>query len=485
MKMTYEQKVSSGFLYILDRLNPSSPYGREMVRRMTPYGREDRGELFLELDNLEKLVNAPEEAAPEFSHLRRIFMQMRDVRPAIRKARAMCLSDIEFFEIKNFLILSGQARTVFARIRGMTGITGLSFADTGKALDILDPDGRRIPTFAIYEAYSEKLAEIRREKRRIESRMEHIGTEEAQAALPEKRRQVILEEEAEEQAIRTILTKKLRPYLDVIEQNARTTGKVDLLLEKCAAAFFGKSVKPILTEGDFLMENVTNPWIESALKEKNLAFTPLTIRLEKGAGVITGANMSGKSVTLKTITLNVLLALCGFYVYAEKAEIPFFDNVLTVSEEMRSEKQGLSSFGAEIIQMKHAAEAVEREFCFVVLDEFSRGTNPHEGAALVRAVIQYLNRKNVFALLVTHYDGVAEYGKVHYRAAGLKDMDADQVKREIAAVGEDRAISVIASHMNYGLYEMRDMSACPREALAVCRLLGLQEEILNMITETF
>ena len=69
---------------------------------------------------------------------------------------------------------------------------------------------------------------------------------------------------------------------------------------------------------------------------------------------------------------------------------------------------------------------VEKEFCFVVLDEFSRGTNPHEGAALVRAVTKYLNHKHVVALLVTHFDHVAEYGKAHYQVVGLKDMDEIQ-----------------------------------------------------------
>ena len=82
--------------------------------------------------------------------------------------------------------------------------------------------------------------------------------------------------------------------------------------------------------------------------------------------------------------------------------------------------------------MKDVIENVEKEFCFVVLDEFSRGTNPHEGAALVRAVTKYLNHKHVVALLVTHFDHVAEYGKAHYQVVGLKDMDEskDVYKRQ-------------------------------------------------------
>ena len=199
--------------------------------------------------------------------------------------------------------------------------------------------------------------------------------------------------------------------------------------------------------------------------------------------MITGANMGGKSISLKTIVLNVLLAMCGFYVYADYAEIPFFENIQMISEELQSVQKGLSSFGAEIIQMKEVIENVEKEFCFVVLDEFSRGTNPHEGAALVRAVTKYLNQKHVVALLVTHFDHVAEYGKTHYQVVGLKDMDENQVQHEIQTAGTEKGVSVIASHMNYGLYRVENEGNCPRDAFRICRLLGLQDNVMDLLDE--
>ena len=101
----------------------------------------------------------------------------------------------------------------------------------------------------------------------------------------------------------------------------------------------------------------------------------------------------------------------------------------------------------------------------------------------MRAVTRYLNEKDVIALLVTHYDHVAEYGKVHYQVVGLKDMDMEQVKHEIAAAGREKGVSVIASHMNYGLYKVENMEDCPRDAFRICRLLGLKEEIMDLIVE--
>jgi len=60
------------------------------------------------------------------------------------------------------------------------------------------------------------------------------------------------------------------------------------------------------------MEDMINPQIADVLEEKGKRFTPVSIALEKGATVITGANMGGKSVALKTIALNILLTQCGF-----------------------------------------------------------------------------------------------------------------------------------------------------------------------------
>lgn len=480
IQLTYEQKVSVGLQYILDRLNPSSPYGQEKVRRLMPYGIHEKEKLLEELSNLEKLIDKKEDLKQEINHLRRIFMQMKDVRQAIKKAQEMCLNDIELFELKNFLIGCEQARSVYTFIKGKTGMIGLDYMDVEAALNLLDPDGRRIPTFYIYEAYSDKLADIRIRKRELEKSME-IAAQETKKEYQEKRRLVVLEEEEEEQIIRERLTEGLRPYLSAMAYNTEITGRLDLLLEKLTATYFGKAIKPVFTEDTFRLTNVTNPWVASILKERGLSFTPLSIELTKGATVITGANMGGKSVSLKTIVLNVLLGMCGFYVYADEAQFPFFENIQMISEELQSVQKGLSSFGAEIVQMKEVIETVEKEFCFVVLDEFSRGTNPHEGAALVRAVTKYLNEKNVMALLVTHFDHVAEYGKAHYQVVGLKDMDETQVQNEINTVGGEKGVSVIASHMNYGLYRVENEGNCPRDAFRICRLLGLQEDVMQLL----
>lgn len=486
IQFTYEQKSSIGLQYILERLNPSSPYGEERVRKLRPYAREEIEFLQRDLDNLEKIRMqfGHTDLVPRMNSLKRIFMRMKDVRPALKKAGQMCLNDIEFFELKNFLICCEQAGSIWNGFCGLTGVTGLQYEDTTEALNLLDPDLRRIPTFVLSDRYSETLAQIRAEKREAEKQMAAAADQNDYEQWKQKRHGIVLLEENEEQKIREYLTQSLIPFLDRISHNAAVTGEIDLLFEKVSASHWGTVVKPtILMDAPrrLTLEQAGNPWVASFLKERGQEFTPISISLEEGAGAITGANMGGKSVALKTITLNVMLALCGFFVYAEQAEIPMFDDVLMVSEELQSVKQGLSSFGAEIVQMQHVAETVEQGFCFVVLDEFARGTNPEEGAALVRAVIRYLNTKKVIALLVTHFDHVAEYARVHYQVAGLRDMDVEQVGHEIQSAGREKGVAVIARHMNYGLFRVEQDLDCPKDAFRICRLLGLTQEIMDYL----
>ncbi len=157
----------------------------------------------------------------------------------------MCLNDIELFEMKNFLIYSEQARSEANYVNGQTKMTGLGYMDLEAAWIFwirTDADSK----FYIYEAYSEKLDDIRKRKRELEKSME-IAAEETKKEYQNLRHQVVLEEEEEEQIIREQLTKRLQPYLDAMLYNANVTGRLDLLLEKLTATYFGKAVKPVFS----------------------------------------------------------------------------------------------------------------------------------------------------------------------------------------------------------------------------------------------
>ena len=276
----------------------------------------------------------------------------------------------------------------------------------------------------------------------------------------------------------------LAPLADDLMADADTAGRLDFLIQKALFAHRYGGVRPEITDTALELTDMINPELCDLLREQGRSFVPVSISLDRGAAVITGANMGGKSVAMKTVALNVLLLQAGFLVCAKQARMPLFWSVKMLFDDLQSIQSGLSGFGSEIVQFQKALAEVEQGYSLFLLDEFARGTNPDEGAIIVQAVTRYLNDVNAISLLTTHYDKVAEHARIHYQIIGLRDVDPEQIRRELAATNED-GVAVIARHMNYGLYRVEGRSDCPRDALNICRMLSLNPEILEKIEQSY
>ena len=423
--MDFWQRENIGFEFIKSKMLPATPFGAELVKSIRPFRKDERDILETELSNLNKLSSNYEEVKSDINAIRRIFMQMKDVRGSIKFGIDNTLSDIELFEIKILLMQLEKLKPVVERVSDELRLCGFFIEPVSIAVDILDPDKRRIPTFTIYDEYSDTLKEIRKKKRDIELRMQ--SDEALFEELKDERLDITAKEEKEERRIREELSIKLRPYFDTVINNINTVARFDLLIEKHRVSKLYPSCLPQITKDTLILKDTTNPYICDILESKRLKFTPVSIEMGLGTTVLTGANMGGKSVTLKTVALNTYLALCGFFVYAVSASIPAFDEIIMISEESQSVAKGLSSFGAQIVELKNLLNEIENKFVFAILDEFARGTNPKEGESLVRGLVALLNTKKTVSLLVTHFDHVAELSKSHYQVKGLQGVSEDKI----------------------------------------------------------
>ena len=518
INLPFAQRENIGFQYVLDALKPCSPYGEERVRELKPFAPSEKAELQRQLHNIQRVlaVVASEELAkrpegpicdlPELqAELERIrgalegdescqkaldklllvFMTVKNVRPTAQKCLEAPLNEIELFELKRFLLKCWEMLPLFNQIQPILQLEGISMEDTEEALNLLDPEKNRVASFYIADGYSQHLRALRKEKRELEEQIRPLPDGEEKEALQAKRSRIAAEEEHEEMRIRGELSVALRPFVPAMLHNMEAIADIDLTVEKaCLARRYGGTM-PVFTEDSFSMTDMVNPQIADAVKGRGKTFTPVSIDLEKGATVITGANMGGKSVALKTIALNVLLIHCGFFPFAKKASAPLFDNMFIISEDLENIDRGLSSFGGEMVRFNQVVNRLEEGFAFILLDEFARGTNPDEGAAIVQSVTEYLNRKNAVTVLATHYDNVAQRGSAHYQVIGLKDLDVDKLQAEIASLGGDVGVELIGRHMNYGLYRVEGKQDCPRDALNICRLLGMDPEILQMVEKNY
>lgn len=472
MEVTQDLRERAGLQWVLDRLAPLSPFGRAAARSLRWYGPGEEAALEAELSNVEQALPLWAENPPHFRAMTRCLPLFHDIRGSLDREADSPFDLVELFELKHFLLTLEQISAAYGALRPFSGVTLIPMEE---ALDLLDPSGRRLPAFAIEDACHPDLPALRREKAAVEAQIRAASGADRPALL-ERRRVLAVREEALELEVRRALTGRLMALRGVFLSNMEALGRLDLILAKALLARRQGCIRPVLRrDGRAVLRGLRHPQVAADLEVRGEAFTPVDIDLSRGCTVITGANMGGKTVSLRAVTLSLLLCQCGFFVFAARAELPLFHRAALILADSGPGGGGLSSFGVEV----HALDALLREsrgiFFFLALDEFARGTNPQEGAALARTLVQYLNGLHCVALMTTHYDGVSDAARAHYQVAGLV--------REISGDEGDDPRTRIARRMDYRLLPAPPGAPCPRDALRVCRLLDLDANLLSLFSE--
>ena len=507
--LTTEQKSRIGFTYIIDLLKPASPYGRQEIKSISPFVPGEEIALKLELENISKTLAVLNEFKTEILKLEQIFTQIKHISASIERVGAI-LTEVDLFELKRFLLQLAQLAPLFDKINNIAVYHGISINALPDALKILDPDGSGIANFHISSRSFPELAAVREEKKQIELKLRGNPSADELVTLNTLRTQLAAHEQVEERAAAHFMSSQLMPWKSRLLENTRAIARLDLTIQKAKLSMTqctcmpeiiggeicvetgGKSGEEVTENTDssdnkesIVFEEMSNPQINHICEKNGRSFTPLSIELKRGATVITGANMGGKSVALKTIALNTALIHYGFFPFAKKAKCPLLHEIFLISDDLESTARGLSSFAGEVVMLKGCLEQIQSKKSLILLDEFARGTNPHEGSAIARSACKYLNKKNAFTVITTHFEGVAAQAKAHYQSAGLSKMYIDEIQ-DSANTDDDEAavqrnlklsinqrISLIAQNMDYGLHKVSANQKLPNEALNICRILGL------------
>ena len=165
--------------------------------------------------------------------------------------------------------------------------------------------------------------------------------------------------------------------------------------------------------------------------------------------IITGSNTGGKTVTLKTIGLFILMAKAGMFLPCTHAKLYPFKNVFADIGDSQSILQSLSTFSSHMTNIIEILNQSNDE-SFVLLDEICAGTDPVEGAVLAQGILEKLAQKQVTSVITTHYGELKalEYSNSFFKNASV-EFNTETLKPTykllIGIPGLSNAISIAAN----------------------------------------
>ncbi|MDW5299421.1 MAG: DNA mismatch repair protein MutS [Sedimentibacter sp.] len=518
--MTENTIKNINFDYIFNEVKPITEYGIKKKQETEPFKKGQEADLKIEFNKIRAFIESKKrrDIIDVLKHVKNIHETLE------RSKNNQVLDEVELFEIKNFLI---QVKKMDKILKTMS-IDDLKLTPLPQLFELLDPAHENLNTFYIYDEYTENLKAIRTEKKQIEKNIHllkkkikeetekkydvkfnlkneitisksqkdkvdelikdtnlrvsgenylnvvlKIKNNDSIDILEHKYEILSNEEEEEEFKIRQNISTEIKKCYDIMHKNTRIIGETDFIIAKANYAQKTNSVEPeIIYSLEIAVKGGRNLKLEKTLKEKHIEYVPVDLNLRKNVICITGANMGGKTVSLRMIGQIAGLASYGMFVPCQYARLCLFDHIYISVGDDQSIEKGLSTFGAEIVNLKEALDN-SHERCLILVDELAGGTNPKEGYAITKAVVNYLKKKNCITVLTTHYDNVASDEEIqNLQVAGLMlPGEADILKIN--------NIDQISKYMDYRLIEVKYKSDIPKNALSIAKMAGIYSEIIE------
>src|SRR5438067_2543822 len=226
-------------------------------------------------------------------------------------------------------------------------------------------------------------------------------------------RTLILEEEREIERILRALSQEVGEQADALASSVEGLAQIDLARAAAALAEQQHASAPNLVglprpAGQTVLKLVT-------ARHPLLVGNVVPISLELGGDfdilLITGPNTGGKTVALKTAGLLSLMAQAGLFVPADEGSVvAVFGRVQADIGDEQSLQQSLSTFSSHIsriVRMLRDADSCS----LILLDELGAGTDPQEGAAIARALLDFLRARGAYVVATTHYPELKSYAE--------------------------------------------------------------------------
>lgn len=229
------------------------------------------------------------------------------------------------------------------------------------------------------------------------------------AAIVEANNEIKVLQSKEREEIERILYElsvEAGSFYEGIKASYECAVELNLIFAKAKLAYEMKATMPILNNrGIINLKSARHPLIDP----KKVVATDISLGKDFDTLVITGPNTGGKTVSIKTVGLLTLMAMCGLMLPCrDQSEISVFDNILADIGDEQSIEQSLSTFSSHIVNIIDIMEKADGK-SLILIDELGAGTDPVEGAALAISILEKLREKGAKIAATTHYAELKAY----------------------------------------------------------------------------
>lgn len=409
-----------GLSALLDNLDPLDPLHRDLVRSLEPTG------------------DVKDEASPELSRIRRAIRALQTRLAARLESTLRSLSSPEsFVSLREgryvIAVPSSQRRALPGTIVGHSGSGASVFVEPREAA----------------EGNSELAEQAVEEAREVERVLRELSGRARRALAP-------------------------------LERNFAALARLDAAQAVAAWAIDAKATMPALVEDRALRIRAGRHPILVERHRKGESGPPVPLDLDLGGEtsmlLITGPNMGGKTVALKSVGLLSLLAMAGLPIPAASGTmLPWFDRIIC---DIGDEQSILSDVSTFLSHLRRVSEAMARatDRSLVLLDELGSGTDPLEGAALGQAVLEALLKRGALCVATTHHGMLKTFAQ-ETRGVVNASMEYDEstlrplFRLAVGVPGRSRAIQVAERYGMDTAVLVRARELLPRGERDLDRLL--------------
>lgn len=314
-------------------------------------------------DTLNSDMKVKESASSE---LKRLYGELYDTHSAIKSTITRLLADSNFTnDLRDTIYTQRDGRTVF----------GVKAEAKNKILGIVHDVSASGQTFFIEP---KELTELHNREREIEI---HI--------------------QLETDRILKVFSEEIGKHFNELIETQEILAEIDFHFAKGKYSQKTQSVPAtILDEPKIYLQAMKNPVLMRVCD--NVIENDFNAGKENLCTIITGSNTGGKTVVLKTVGLCILMSKAGFHIPCLSAKIYPFKKVFADIGDQQNIIQSLSTFSSHIKNLVEMSNNADND-TLILIDEICSGTDPAEGSALARAILQFFVEKQAFSVVTTHF----------------------------------------------------------------------------------